>query len=190
MPRHFFELDFDIDAPGRWYLREPTDLNGKTVSDIWAFVSGKTVTEPGPLRVPLSRPGQPLDFDKTTVAGTPIVSGRIASVFRELAPDDVQLFPVEIQGQAEPFYLLNVMCVIRCIDDAACEEARRWTPEDGRPDKVGEYHVVSGLRIDASKVGGAAVFRPWGYLLPIIVNGQLKAALEQTGIVGGRFVEV
>ncbi|NOK17772.1 imm11 family protein [Corallococcus carmarthensis] len=190
MPRHFFELDFDIDAPGRWYLREPTDLDGKTVPDIWAFVVGRPVTDPGPLRVPLSRHGKPLDFDKTTVAGTPIVNGRIASVFRELAPNDAQLFPVEVQGQAEPFYLLNVMRVIRCIDDAACEEARLWTPEDGRPDKVGEYHVVSGLRIDTSKVGNAVVFRPWGYLLPIIVDGELKAALEQTGIVGGRFVEV
>ncbi|RKH71274.1 imm11 family protein [Corallococcus aberystwythensis] len=190
MPRHFFELDFDIAVPDRWYLREPTDLEGKTVPDIWAFVSGRPVVDPGPLRVPLSRPGQPLDFDKTTVAGTPIVSGRIASVFRELAPDDVQLLPVEVQGQAEPFFLLNVMRVIRCIDDAACEEARLWSPEDGRPDKVGEYHVVSGLRIDTAKVGSAVVFRPWGYLLPIILDGQLKDALEQTGIVGGQFVEV
>ena len=188
--RRFFELDFDIDAPGRWYLREPTDSDGRPVPDIWAFVSGKTVMDPGPLRVRLSRPGQSLDFDMTTVAGTPILSGRIASVFRELASNDVQLFPVEVQGQAEPFYLLNVMRVIRCIDDAACEEARRWTPEDGRPDKVGEYHVVSGLRIDTSKVGDAVVFRPWGYLLPIILDGQLMSALEKTGIVGGQFVEV
>ncbi|MFB1479903.1 imm11 family protein [Corallococcus sp. RDP092CA] len=190
MPRRFFELDLDIDVPGRWYLREPTDLDGKTVPDIWAFVSGKPITAPGPLRVPLSRPGQTLDFDKTTVAGTPIVSARIASVFRELAPNDVQLFPVDVQGQSEPFSLLNVMRVIRCIDDAACEEARLWTTEDGRPDKVGEYHVVSGLRIDTSRVGDAGVFRPWGYLLPIIVAGHLKEALERTGIVGGRFVEV
>ncbi len=85
---------------------------------------------------------------------------------------------------------LDVMRVIRCIDDAACEEARLWTTEDGRPDKVGEYHVVSGLRIDTSRVGDAGVFRPWGYLLPIIVAGHLKEALERTGIVGGRFVEV
>ncbi|RKH32626.1 imm11 family protein [Corallococcus sicarius] len=190
MPRHFFELEFDVDVPGRWYLREPTDMEGQTVSDIWAFVSGRAVTEPGRLRVPLSRPGRPLDFDKTTVAGTPIVSGRVASVFRELAPNDVQLFPVEVQGQAELYYLLNAVHVIRCIDDAACEEARLWTLADGRPDKVGEYHVVSGLRIDSSKVGDEVVFRPWGYLLPLIVDGDLKDALEQAGIVGGRFDEV
>ncbi|GMU09632.1 imm11 family protein [Corallococcus caeni] len=188
--RRFFELDIDVYVPGRWYLREPTDLAGQTVPDIWAFVYGLPVMDPRPLRVPLSRPGQPLDFDKTTVAGTPIVSGRIASVFREMAPNDVQLFPVEDQGQVEPFYLLNVMRVIRCIDDVACEEARLWTPEDGRPDRVGEYHVVSGLRIDTSKVGDAAVFRPGGYLLPIILDEQIKAALEQSGIVGGQFVEV
>ncbi|ADO75997.1 conserved uncharacterized protein [Stigmatella aurantiaca DW4/3-1] len=79
---------------------------------------------------------------------------------------------------------------IPCIDDAACEEARLWTPEDGRPDRVGQYHAVSGLRIDASKVGDAHVFRRWGYHPPIIMDGEIKEALERTGIVGGRFDEV
>ncbi|MCY1042660.1 hypothetical protein OV208_15145 [Corallococcus sp. bb12-1] len=190
MPRLFFELDFDVDAPGRWYLREPTNLEGQGVLDIWAFVYGRAVADPGTLRVPLSRPGKPLDFDKTTVAGTPIVSGRVAAVFRDLAPNDVQLFPVDVQGQSEPYYLLNVIRVLRCINDAACEEARLWTPADGKPDKVGEYHVVSGLRIDPLAVNDEVVFRPWGYLLPLIVDGELKEALERTGIVGGRFIAV
>ncbi|WP_307733026.1 imm11 family protein [Stigmatella ashevillensis] len=79
---------------------------------------------------------------------------------------------------------------IQCIDDAACEEVQLWTPEDGRPDRVGQYHVVSGLRIDMSKVGHARVFRLWGYHPPIIVDGEIKEALERTGIVGGRFDEV
>jgi hypothetical protein len=190
MPRQFYELEFDIDAPGRWFLREPTDLKGDPVEDAWAFVVGQPVSDPGRLRVPLSRPGRPLDFDKTTVTGTPIVSERVAAVFRHLAPHDVQLFPVEIQGESAPHFLLNVACVARCIDDSACEEVTRWAPDDGRPDRVGEYRVVSGLRIASSRVGEARVFRPWGYLLPIIVEGTLKDALEHMGITGARFVEV
>lgn len=190
MERRFFELDFDVYVPGRWYLREPVTPDGQEIPDIWAFVSGKPTAEPGRLCIPLSRSGKPLDFDKTTVAGTPIVNAWVAAVFRERASRDVQLFQVEVQGQAEPFYLLNVAREIRCIDDAACAEARRWIPEDGRPDRVGEYHVVSGLRINKSAVREARVFRLWGYLLPIIVDETLKDALERTGMVGGRFVEV
>ena len=190
MSKRFFELEFDVYVPGRWYLREPTAPDGQRIPDIWAFVQGRLVEEPRPLYIPFSRPGQPLDFDKTTVAGTPVVSARIAAVFRNMARTDVQLFSVEVEGQAEPFFLLNVARVLRCIDDVACEEARLWLPEDGRPDRVGEYHVISGLRIDKSKTGDARVFRLWGYLPTIVVDGELKDALEQTGIVGGRFIEV
>ena len=190
MNRRFFRLDFDVYVPGRWYLREPTNREGHEIPDIWAFVGGRSVEPPGPLRVPFSRPGKPLDFDKTTVAGTPIVSARVASAFRQMAPDDVQLFPVEVERQTEPYYLLNVARTVRCIDERACEEVQFYTAEDGYPDRVGEYHSVSGLRIDKAKVGDARVFRLWGYPVPIIVDGGLKEALERTGITGGRFDEV
>lgn len=185
--RRFFSLDFDVYVPGRWYLAEPTTLTGKKVPDIWAFVDGRPVVDPGPLRIPFSRPGKPLDFDKTTVAGTPIISARVADVFRGAARGDVQLFPVEVEGQSEAYYLLNVARTVRCIDDAACTEVQRYTPEDEEPERIGEYRSVSGLRIDTSKVGDARVFRLWGWHPPIIVAGDIKDALERTGIVGARF---
>ncbi|WP_164020262.1 imm11 family protein [Pyxidicoccus trucidator] len=187
MERHFFSLDFDVYVPGRWYLAEPTTPAGQKVPDIWAFVSGCPVEPPGPLRIPFSRPGRSLDFDKTTVAGTPIISAQVAKVFRELAGNDVQLFPVEVQEQSDAYYLLNVARTVRCIDDAASAEIQLYTPEDEEPERVGEYRSVSGLRLDKSRVGDARVFRPWGWHPPIIVEGELKEALERTGIVGGRF---
>lgn len=188
--RRFFRLDFDVYVPGRWYLDEPTNPDGQEVADIWAFIEGKPVGAPGPLLIPFSRPGTPLDFDKTPVAGTPIVSERVAAIFRELAPNDVQLFPVKVEGQSESYSLLNVARTVRCIDDAACEEVQFYTPEDGYPERVGEYHSVSGLRIDRSKAGDARVFRLWGWHPPIIVDGDIKEALERAEIVGGRFDEV
>ena len=67
----------------------------------------------------------------------------------------------------------------------------RWRPEDGRPDRVGEYHAISGLRIDPAKVGNARVFRLWGYSLPIIiVDEEVKSALEAKGCTGGLVTEV
>ncbi|MFP2929077.1 imm11 family protein [Pyxidicoccus sp. 3LG] len=190
MERRFFNLTIDVYVPGRWYFKTPTTPDGQTVEDPWVFTSGKPIEPPGRLLIPLSRQGKPLDFTSAGVGLTPVVSARVAAVFREMAPNDVQLFPVEVEGQTEPFHLLIAARQIRCIDDAACEEVRLWTPEDGRPDRVGEYYVISGLRIDKSKVGDARVFRLWGYHVALIVDGELKAALERTGIVGGRFVEV
>ncbi|WNG22201.1 hypothetical protein F0U63_26535 [Cystobacter fuscus] len=111
-------------------------------------------------------------------------------MFREMAPNDVQLFPVEVEGQADPYYILNVTREIRCIDDAACEEVQYFTQDDVRSDLAGQYRSVIGLRIDTSKVAEARVFRLWGYYHPIIVDVGIKEALERTGISGGRFVEV
>ncbi|CAM4378335.1 hypothetical protein G4177_29585 [Corallococcus sp. ZKHCc1 1396] len=187
MARRFFDLKIDVEVPGRWYLADPTELSGEEIDDIWRFTDGRPVEVRERMRFPLFKPGSPTDIEFAGAGQTPVVSARVASVFREMAPDDVQLFQVEVEGEAEPYFVLNVMQTRRCIDDAACEEARLWTPEDGRPELVGGYHVVSGLRIDTSKVGDARVFRLWGWHPPIIVDEEIKSALERVGIVGGRF---
>ena len=190
MEQRFFDLRIDVYVPERWYLAAPVGLAGEELDDIWQFSDGKSVEVRERLRIPLHRPGKPLDFTTAGAGRTPILSARTASVFRELAPSDVQLFPVEVEGETEPYYLLNVTRQIRCIDDAASEEVQFYPPEGVQSHRAGEYRSVSGLRIDKSKVGDARVFRLWGWYSPIIVNGELKEALERTGIVGGRFVEV
>ena len=190
MERRFFDLSLDAYVPGRWSLADPTSLEGKRLDDIWQFLDGKCVADPGPLRIPIYRPGRPLDIDFAGAGQAPTVSSRVASVFREMAAGDVQLFPFVVEGQAESYYLLNVARTVSCIDDVACEEVQRWTPEDRQPEKVGRYRVVAGLRIDKSKVGKERVFRLWGWSSPIIVDGEIKVALEQAGITGGRFDEV
>jgi hypothetical protein len=190
MERRFFDLWVDVYVPGRWYLAEPATLAGEEIEDPWMFSAGRPVADPEPLRIPIFKPGRPLDIEFAGVGNTPVVNERVASVFREMAPGEVQLFPVEVEGQTGPYYILNVTREIRCIDDAACEEVQYFTQDDVRSDLAGQYRSVMGLRIDTSKVGAARVFRLWGYYIPIIVDESIKEALERTGISGGRFVEV
>ncbi|WP_158626312.1 imm11 family protein [Corallococcus sp. AB049A] len=188
--RQFFELDIDVYVPGRWYFKTPTQLDGQRLDDPWVFTLGEPIPDPGPLLIPLSRPGSPLDFTSAGVGFTPILSARTADVFRAEASRDVQLFPVQVEGQHEPYFLLVATRTVRCVDEVASEEVQFWRPEDGQPEKVGGYKYVVGLRIDKTRVADERVFRPWGFRSALIVDGQLKAALEQTGIVGGQFVEV
>ncbi|WP_223745187.1 imm11 family protein [Corallococcus sp. AS-1-12] len=190
MQRQFFELDIDVYVPGRWYFKTPTQLDGQPLDDPWVFTLGGPIADPGPLLIPLSRPGKPLDFTSAGVGFTPILSARTAEVFRALAPNDVQLFPVQVEGQAEPYFLLVAARMVRCVDEVASEEVQLWRPEDGQPAKVGQYRYIAGLRIDKARVADERVFRVWGLRTALIVDGELKAALEQTGIVGGQFVEV
>jgi hypothetical protein len=190
MERRFFRLSIDAEVPGRWYFSEPTNLMGEEIDDIWQFSDGRPVEVRERMRIPLYRLGKPLDFTTAGVGLAPIISERVASVLREMAASDIQLFPVEVEGQSEPYQLLNVARTVRCIDDKSCKEVQLYTEKDGRPDQIGEYRAVSGLRIDKSKVGDARVFRLWGWHPPIIVGGEIKVALEKTGILGARFDEV
>ncbi|MCP3099876.1 hypothetical protein LZ198_13455 [Myxococcus sp. K15C18031901] len=189
MERRFFNLTIDVYVPGRWYFADPQTRAGEEIEDIWQFTAGTPVDLNERLRIPISRPGNPLDFTTAGAGRTPIVSERVASIFRELAPHDVQLFPVDVEGDARPFFLLNVARTIRCIDDAACEEVQLRTADEYE-ERIGEYRSVSGLRIDKSKVGDARVFRTWGWHSPLIVDEDIKDALEANGIFGGKFEEV
>lgn len=67
---------------------------------------------------------------------------------------------------------------------------RYFTPEDEQPERVGEYRLVSGMRIDPTKVGDAHIFRPWGYNVALIVSEDLKNAMEAVGITGTKFEPV
>jgi hypothetical protein len=187
MPKRYFDLSDDIYAAGRWHLGSPVDEHWREVGP-WQFTKGDPV-QPRRLRVPLEKEGKPLDF---TLAGldTPVVHVKVASIFAELAPNDVQLLPVDVEGQPEQFSILVVTRLIQCVDEKTSEEVRHWKPEDGRPDKVGKYRVVAGMRIDPSKVGDAQVFRTWGWSIALIVSEEIKSALGCIGATGTRFREV
>lgn len=190
MPERYFQLDQNLYIAGRWYPDEPTDLQGQEIDDIWQFEEGRPLELKVPLRIPLYRPGRAVDFSTTGVGAAPILHPKVASVFAELAPDDVQLFPVEVESQPEPYFILNVTRLVKCIDDSACEYVDYFKPEDGQPDKTGTYHNVRDLRIDKSQVGNVKVFRTWGWPIALIVTEDIKEALERTGATGMKFTEV
>lgn len=190
MARRFYKLTSNATVPGRWHLSEPTDSQGQELEDVWQFTEGHPVRTEGRLHVPLHRPGTPLDFTTTAACATPVVHSRLASVLTELAPDEAQLLPVDVEAQTAPYFLLVATTLVPCIDDARCAEVLFWAPEDGQPEKVGQYRSVAGLRIDKARVGERRLLRPWGWPVALIVSEDLKDALEGTGATGMKFTEV
>lgn len=189
MEKRFFRLMEDVHIPGRWELDNPVDQQGQEVWT-WTFRRGAPAQVEGRLRVPLYRPGKPLDFSLLVGTAIPVVHTRVATLLTELAPGDVQLIPVELDSQPEPYFLLNVIRVVRCIDDQKSAEVRYWKPEDAEPERAGQYRAVHGLRIDPSKVGDAQVFRTWGWTGVMVVSERVKTAWEQAGVTGTKFEEV
>ncbi|MCY1019702.1 imm11 family protein [Pyxidicoccus sp. MSG2] len=187
----YYDLHDDFRAPGRRELGDPVSLERKKkVDSVWLFTSGTPVRGLGKLRSSVQPPGPPLDFSLAGAGLTPVVHARVASIFRELAPDDVQLLPVEVEDCDEPYFILVATRLVRCIDDRKCGEVHRYTPEDGWPERVGHYRTVRGLRIDPEKTEGARVLRSWGWPVSLIVSEGIKEALEHAGITGARFAEV
>ncbi|HEX8706267.1 MAG TPA: DUF1629 domain-containing protein [Myxococcaceae bacterium] len=187
MPKRFFRLADDVYVPGRWHLDTPTDSQGRQVDD-GQFSLGALVHATERLKIPVEIAGKPLDFTEAGI-GIPVVHVRVATLFAELAPEDVQLLPVEVEGPLGQYFILVATRLIGCIDETASRFVR-WTPEDGLPHKVGQYSIMYELRIDKTKVEGARVFRPEGWDVALVVSGEIKEALERMGATGTRFEEV
>ncbi|WP_309895909.1 imm11 family protein [Archangium sp.] len=173
----------------QWTLGDPIDGNGQ---ELWhgQVTRGLRLSVPGPARIGMYAPGRALDFS-TTALNVPIIHDKVKALLERLGlGEQVQWFPITVEGQAEPYYLLNLLRVARCIDDARCEEVAYRTIEDGYEDRIGEYRNVVGMRIDPSRVGEAEIFRPWGWQTSIIVSERVKRALEESGITGAHFTEV
>lgn len=187
MTQRFFRLSDDVYVPHRWHLGMPVDHQGEKVND-WDFKRGTPVDLQGRLRIPLEVAGRSLDFSEAGVR-IPVVHVRVANVFAQLAPHDVQMIPVDVDGHPDQYLILVVTRLIRCIDEKA-SRIRLWTHEDGRPDRVGQYASVRDMRVDRAKVGDAKVFRPEGWEVALTVSGDIKDAFEQIGATGTRFEEV
>jgi hypothetical protein len=186
MPRRFFKLADDVNVSYRWDLDTPTDSRGQKVDDR-LFTRGEPVHIQGRLRIPVEVSGKPLDYTEAGV-GLPVVHVRVASVFAELAPNDVQLLPVDVEGQPDQYLILVATRLIRCIDEKA-SRIQLWTHENGVPEMVGQYFSVRDLRIEKEKVGDAKVFRLEGWTVSLIVSEEIHDALERMGATGTRFEE-
>jgi hypothetical protein len=172
----------------RWHLGHPVDVHGLKLNP-WQFTEGQEFERQGLIRFPVKPDGVTLDFTQDAFA-TPVVHDRVVQVFEHLGLQEVQFLPVQVENHPGPYFILNTLRSIRCIDDARCEEVEYWRPEDGQPEKVGQYQFVAGLRIDPTKVEGARIFRPWGWRVALLVSEDVKEALEREGLTGMRFTEV
>ncbi len=188
MPLRYFQLTDDMYLPHRWELGSLTGPDAQEVQPA-LLRSGTPLEMEGRLRISIEGPGRPLDFTHAAYS-IPVVHVRVASVLSEVAPDDIQLLRVDVPSQPDQYLVLNALQIIQCIDDERSTEVRYWEPEDGMPEKVGSYFSVAGMRIDPTKVGGARMFRTWGWTGALIVSEDLKAALEQSGATGMKFTPV
>ncbi|GEN09638.1 hypothetical protein SAMN05443572_109290 [Myxococcus fulvus] len=188
MERHFYWVR-RADVP-QWLIETPTRESGEAFDEPWMFADGRHLENPEGMMARISTPGDKLAFVFSVIEKAPLVSGAVASVFRDLAPDDVQVMPVSVEGEPEPFFVVNATKAVDCIDEAQCLEIQHDDEDDSIPEFEGQYRWIYGLRIDPSKTEGAHVFRLKKFLVALIVSEEIKDALEQVGNLGVSFERV
>src|SRR5687768_9066970 len=118
MPKRFFELEDDVYAPRRWDLDNQTDRNCREIADPWQFRRGTPVDVEGRLKVPIEHAGRSLDYSLAGLS-IPVVHSKVASVFAKLAPNDVQMIPVDIDNLREQYFILVATRLVQCVDEQA-----------------------------------------------------------------------
>ncbi|MCP3058389.1 hypothetical protein LXT21_06375 [Myxococcus sp. K38C18041901] len=186
MERHFYSVELG-DVP-RWLLETPTRDSGEAFDEPWMFADGRVLPDLGPLKARIAHPGRRRAFVFSVIEAAPIVSDAVANVFRTLAPEDVQLLEVSIEGEPERYFVVNATKVIDAIDEARCSEVHHY--DDHPPGFEGEYNWIYGLRIDPSKSEGAQVFRLKKFKVALVVSEDIKNALEGVGNLGVSFERV
>lgn len=185
----YYDLQDDMSIKGRWHLRSPRNKEGEAMYP-WQFKEGKRLEFAEPVYFPVKPAGVELEFTLSSFT-IPVLHPRVVSILERIGLEsEVQFIPAHIEGQTDPYFILNALRIVRCIDDTRCEEALLWTPEDGEPDRVGQYKSVVGMKIDATKAGGVDIFRPWGWLVALIVSERVKQVMEDEDVIGPRFIEV
>ncbi len=203
---HFYELQDNFEHIDRWYLGDLFDAEGTRLDDR-DFTYGIPVFLGPPLRVHLwndkhvaaaipplryslckERHGRKVDFTYSN-CDVPVVTRRVADIIGKVAGADIQRIPVQVEGETEPYEIVNVISVVACLKRDECE-ARWWTDADGRPEKLGGAKLVTKMVIDRDRVGSHNLIRPSEWDLAIVASEAVKEMLEQSHVSGIRFVEV
>ncbi|WP_140792857.1 imm11 family protein [Myxococcus xanthus] len=182
--------DIGIADVPQWVLELPVPASGGELDDPWMFGDGRRLPDPGPLKSRPFRDGPQRSFSVANSGRTPIADEQVASIFRKLAPEDVQVFPIEVEGAKNLLYVINATKCFKCVDEKNSKEVQIYPPDGVAPERVGTYRAIYGLRIDPSKAEGARVFRIQGYSSAFIVSEEIKSALAGVGNLGVSFERV
>ena len=128
-----------------------------------------------------------MDFTEVEF-GMPVVSERLKGMFERLAPGADQFIPVTVAGQQGPYYILNVLPVIECVDEERSSFRRFKEDDPVRPDLAGHFDVIEKLVIDERRAGGALLFRVSRSEGDLVAHESIKKGFEEIAATGARFV--
>jgi hypothetical protein len=182
--KRYFRLIDDIGIPKRWHLGAATLADG-TEPRLRAGIRFEFPETPS---VAVTHEGCALDFTLTSFA-VPLVNRRLTEALIAVAGADVQSVPVSVVGH-DRLTVLNALRILRCLDEDR-SEFLKWTKQDHRADLAGQYRQITKLVLDDGVIPhDVHLFRIEGSLVELVASEAVKDAMEQTGCLGAKFVEL
>jgi hypothetical protein len=187
----FYELAMS-DVLDRWRLSIVSDAGGERglrygwMDLAWA----RHVPVVPPLQLIVEKCGERADVSFVRAA-IPVLSSRAAEIVRSLTTaSEIELIPAQIAGETAEYFVLNVLSVVRCLDEQKTRYVRKWTKDSIRPDRAGDYRTLLGVVIDPSVAQGHNLFRLGGSLVELIASQSIKEAFDSDGLTGVSFRDV
>lgn len=172
----YFECDFVADE-SLWYLAIATP---ETPIDVW---ESREVDPSLVVRFKVFADGKRADFNRASHAII-VASKKLGELLHLIAPKDIQLVPAEVDGDSQPWWVVNVLSCLDCIDHLRSDITYYPTDHARTP---GKPRAVLKLVIDPSRVEGHHVFLPKGWEVTLIVSDTVKEAMAQAQITGAEF---
>jgi hypothetical protein len=185
----FFRVYPDhAEYPDQWFMDEPRTADGEEI-DARDFTEGVAYKGTAAAVLPVMQAGRQVAFSLSAF-DMPVVSEAAANVVRRIGrAEDFELFPVKIRGAHGQHYILNVICRLECLDEAR-SEFTMWSQQDNDPQMMGNYKMISTIRIDPARAAGHHIFRIARWPLALLVSETLKEALEEIPDLGVVFESV
>jgi hypothetical protein len=180
-------LPDDAQFPDQWFLDEPLTADYQEI-DAREFTKGVSYMGPRPMIVPVGQPGRELAF-AFGAFDMPVASTTVVEVIRHVAAGEIEFFPVNIAGANADYGVLNAICRAECLDEGR-SEFTMWTEEDNNPQMMGNYKMISTIRIDPARTNGHHIFRIARWPLALLVSDALRRALADVPNIGVVFESV
>src|SRR5262249_26360303 len=166
MPDDYFDVHADDANFGdRWFLGDPLTAAGDEI-DPRLFTEGRKYNGPPPVYIPIQVAGRPVNFHFASF-DMPVISNKVGDIIQEIAPQEVERFPVKVNSHLSGYEILNVLGPIECLDESR-SEVMKWEEDDGSPDMIGKYRMITSLTIDPARTRGRYIFRIRGWEIALI----------------------
>ncbi|MCX6849173.1 MAG: hypothetical protein NTY98_09660 [Verrucomicrobia bacterium] len=126
------------------------------------------------------------DFTVTSF-GVPVLHPQVAKTLFQILPIKAQLLSLSLDD-GTPMTILNTLCEAECLNEADSDFIK-WTSQDHRPDREGEYRQVTKLRLHEDKIDPSwMMFRVRGWPAALVVSEAFRDVAEMLGVTGTKFI--